>query len=329
MTMTRRRGHLPGSRVSSCPSSHPRRDGRSDRATVLLLAAAIDWQLGEPPASLHPVVWMGRLISLAEPTLLGGSSRRQLLLGGALAAGGMVGWFLVGWTLDRLLCQSPLLLPVRAWLLKCCLAWRALNEEAARVEGALARGDLEAARAALRSLVSRETATLDRSQVAAAAIESVAENVGDSLVGPALAFAVAGLGGAFAYRWVNTADAMIGYRGRYEWAGKLAARLDDAANFLPSRLAAALLLIAGPRRRAGLRALWHDHGATASPNAGWPMAAMAGLLGRALEKPGYYRLNAAAPPPDGGDIAAARSVAGWAWLLLLGGLALALRAGRR
>jgi adenosylcobinamide-phosphate synthase len=272
---------------------------------------------------------MGRLIALAEPALLGGSPRRQLLLGGALAVGGVVGWFLVGWALDRLLAGSAVLVPLRGWLLKCCLAWRALDDEAAQVEAALASGDLAAARLALRSLVSRETAALDTGQVAAAAIESVAENLGDSLVGPALAFAFAGLGGAFAYRWLNTADAMIGYRGRYEWAGKPAARLDDVANLLPARLAAALLLAAGGDRGAGLAVLRRDRGATASPNAGWPMAAMAGLLGRALEKPGHYRLNAAAPPPEVGDIAAARAVAGRAWLLLLAGLAFALVAARR
>ncbi|GIW07943.1 MAG: hypothetical protein KatS3mg060_2748 [Dehalococcoidia bacterium] len=143
-------------------------------------------------------------------------------------------------------------------LLKCCFAWRALDEAAARVEHCLASGDLSTARAALRSLVSRDTRSLDAGQAAAAAIESLAENYSDSLVAPALAYAAAGLGGAFAYRWLNTADAMIGYRGRYEWAGKPAARLDDAANLVPARLAAGLLIAAGGDRRRAVEVLRRD-----------------------------------------------------------------------
>jgi adenosylcobinamide-phosphate synthase len=299
------------------------------RAATLLLAALIDRVFGEPPPAAHPVVWMGRLIAAAEPVILRGSSRRQLALGGALVAGGAAGWFAIGWTCDRLAARSALLVPWQAWLLKCSLAWRALDEAAAEVERQLRAGDLAAARSALRSLVSRETATLDAGQVAAAAIESVAENVGDSLVGPVLAYLAGGLGGALAYRWLNTADAMVGYRGRFEWAGKPAARLDDLANLLPARLAAALLVAAGEDRRSALRVLAADRGQTASPNAGWPMAAMAGVLGRSLEKPGHYRLNAAAPPPCPADIAAARRLAGRAWLLLVAALVAALALRRR
>lgn len=299
------------------------------RAATLLLAALIDWGFGEPPPTLHPVVWMGRLIAAAEPLILRGSSHRQLALGGLLAAGGAVAWFALGWTVDRLATRSALWLPLQAWLLKCSLAWRALDEAAAAVERQLRAGDLAGARVALRSLVSRETATLDAEQVAAAAIESVAENVGDSLVGPVLAYLAGGLGGALAYRWLNTADAMVGYRGRFEWAGKPAARLDDLANLLPARLAAALLVAAGGDRRGALRVLAADRRQTASPNAGWPMAAMAGALGRALEKPGHYRLNAAAPPPCSADIAAARRLAGHAWLVFVVALVGALMLRRR
>ncbi|MCS6803185.1 MAG: adenosylcobinamide-phosphate synthase CbiB [Chloroflexota bacterium] len=286
------------------------------RGGTLALAALLDWALAEPPSAVHPVVWMGRLLAAAEPALLRGPSSRQLVVGALVAAGGAGGWFVVGRALDQFLVRSALFLPLRAWLLKCCFAWRALDEAAARVEGLLREGRLAAAQTAVQSLVSRETAALDAEQVAAAAIESVAENLGDSLVGPVLAYAVGGLGGAFAYRWVNTADAMVGYRGRFEWGGKAAARLDDLANFVPARLAAALLLLCGGDRRSGLDALRRDRGQTASPNAGWPMATMAGLLGRSLEKPGAYRLNASAPAPGPSDILAARRIVARAWLLL-------------
>jgi len=141
--------------------------------------------------------------------------------------------------------------------------------------------------------------------VAAAAIESLAENLSDSFVAPLVAYALFGLPGAVAYRAVNTLDAMIGYRGRYEYLGKAAARLDDLLNLIPARVSAGLLLVAGALTRAdvagGIRVLGRDRRATASPNAGWPMATMAGLLGVTLEKPGHYRLGdgpAAVAPSD-------------------------------
>ncbi|GIW10435.1 MAG: adenosylcobinamide-phosphate synthase CbiB [Chloroflexi bacterium] len=295
------------------------------RASALLLAALIDALLGEPPARLHPVVWMGRALSAVEPLLLRGSARRQLLAGALVTLGGASACLVLGTLLDRLLARPPGGWLLHAWLLKGCLAWRALDEAAGRVQGLVAAGDLASAREALRALVSRDPTTLDREQIVAAGIESVAENFSDSLVAPLLAFLVAGLGGALAYRWLNTADAMIGYRGHYEWAGKVAARLDDVANFLPARLAAGLLLVVAPSRR-GVAVLWRDHAQTASPNAGWPMAAMAGLLDRALEKPGHYRLNAAAPLPDLADLATARAVVARGWLLAL---ALAIFGERR
>jgi adenosylcobinamide-phosphate synthase len=150
--------------------------------------------------------------------------------------------------------------------------------------------------------VSRDASTLDASLLASAAVESLAENTADSIVGPLLAYAVGGLPAAFAYRAVNTLDAMIGYHGRYEYLGKIAARLDDLANLLPARLAALLLILggalAGGQVNAGLNRLATQRQRTASPNAGWPMSAMAGLLGITLEKPAHYRLGDPAPPPD-------------------------------
>ncbi|HEX8951898.1 MAG TPA: adenosylcobinamide-phosphate synthase CbiB, partial [Polyangia bacterium] len=152
------------------------------------------------------------------------------------------------------------------------------------------------ARFGLRNLVSRDTALLDEPLLAAAAVESVAENASDSLVAPLCFFVVAGVPGAIAYRACNTLDAMIGYHGATEWLGKAAARLDDAANLVPARLTAALLVVAsalaGGSPGGALRTWWRDGGRTESPNAGRPMAAMAGALGVELEKVGCYRLGA-------------------------------------
>jgi adenosylcobinamide-phosphate synthase len=192
-----------------------------------------------------------------------------------------------------------------AAVLKCMFAIKGLGAAGRTVGAALHEGRLADARAGLASLCSRDAASLDESQVAAAAIESLAENLSDSFVAPLVAYAAFGLPGAVAYRAANTLDAMIGYRGRYEYLGKAAARLDDLLNLVPARLSAGLLLLAGALTRAdvagGLRVLGRDRRATASPNAGWPMATMAGLLGVTLEKPGHYRLGdgaAAVAPAD-------------------------------
>src|SRR5206468_3652092 len=174
---------------------------------------------------------------------------------------------------------------------------------ARRVATHLRRGDRPAARASVgHDLVSRRTDALDSPRVASAAVESVAENLTDAFVAPACFYLVFGLAGAAVYRAVNTADAMFGYReGPLEHFGKVAARLDDALNFLPARLAGWAVVVAGVlaggRGSGALAVMRRDRRRTASPNAGWTMAAMAGALGVTLEKPGAYRLGAG-PLPD-------------------------------
>ena len=147
----------------------------------------------------------------------------------------------------------------------------------------------------MRGLVSRDATELSEPLVAAAAIESVAENTTDSFIAPWLAFALIGLPGAFAYRAVNTLDSMIGYRGEYEYLGKASARLDDLLNLIPARISAGLLLLAGAvsgsRVGQGWQTALREHRLTASPNAGWTIAAMAGLLSVSLEKPGNYLIG--------------------------------------
>jgi adenosylcobinamide-phosphate synthase len=195
------------------------------------------------------------------------------------------------------------------------------------VAAPLAAGDLDAARAAVGlHLVSRPTATLAPEEVASAGVESVAENLTDTFVAPVCLYLVFGLPGAAAYRAVNTADAMIGYReGAFEWFGKVAARLDDALNFVPAR-AAALGLVGGAvlareDARGAWRVLRRDGALTASPNAGRTMAAMAGALGLTLAKRGAYRLGDGRPP-GASDVARAVRVFAWAAGLTLGALLL-------
>jgi len=196
---------------------------------------------------------------------------------------------------------------VEAVALKSMLSLRGLADAALVVRDDLARADLGAARAAVgRDLVSRPTATLEAGDVASATVESVAENLTDAFLAPLLFFLVFGLPGAVAYRVINTADAMIGYReGSLLYFGRVAARLDDAFNLVPARLAALSIAaaagIAGADGRRALSTMRRDHARTASPNAGWTMAAMAGALGVTLAKPEAYTLGAG-PAPTSADI---------------------------
>jgi adenosylcobinamide-phosphate synthase len=194
--------------------------------------------------------------------------------------------------------RSPLaVLIATALLLKPMFAVRALGDAAFVVRDALDEGDVEAARRGLGSLCSRKADHLDAKSLIAATIESVAENASDSIVAPLFFFACFGLPGAVFYRSANTLDSMIGYHGRFEYAGKVAARIDDVLNFLPARLTALLLLAGGALSGAdaprGLSTMWRDASRTESPNAGRPMAAMAGLLGVRLEKESHYALGEA------------------------------------
>ena len=299
---------------------------------AMALALLVDRLFGEPPVWAHPVVAMGRYL---------GAFRRWLPTldaGPALAWGGLL--WLLGACMSVLIAlgaewllwqgirpwQSPLrwgmALVFMGLLLKPLLAWRMLREEVMAVEQAL-QTSLEAGRERLSRLVSRDTRTLDAAQVREAGIETLAENLNDSVVAPLFWFALAGLPGAALYRFANTADAMWGYRGSWEWAGKCAARLDDLLSWIPARLTGLLMT-----RPSQWPALWRQSGLTPSPNGGWPMGAMALRLDRRLGKPGVYLLHAQGAEPAAGDIARAVTVA-WQGLtlnlLLLMGLALALR----
>ncbi len=281
------------------------------RADVLALALLLDWLLGEPPNALHPVVWLGRLISTLEQHAPHASPQRELVYGtGMLVVSAGIA-AMPALVLERqhtspkrhLIATGGLRL-AEAVLLKTTFSWRTLHQAGERVRRPLEQGDLEGARAGLRWLVSRDVTHLDASLVAAAAIESLAENASDSVVAPLVAYTLFGLPGACVYRAVNTLDAMVGYRGQYEYLGKVPARIDDLLNIVPARLTG-LLLIASARlcaenARQAWHTLLHDSQRTASPNAGYPMSAIAGALDVRLEKVGHYCLNASgrATTPD-------------------------------
>lgn len=306
--------------------------------TLLAVAVALDLLVGDPPNRWHPVAWIGRLVTLGReraprsPEDLALYGRFLILIIAGLAAGAaLVAEALLG-SLPGL--AAPL---AQAWLLKCTFSLGGLFAAVEVVRGHLVAGDLLGARRQVAwHLVSRDTTGLDEGAVASAAVESLAENLTDGLVAP-LCFYVAGalLGGvggglalAWAYRAVNTADAMIGYRrDELEHLGRATARTDDVLNYVPARLAAGALVagawLARQSAAGAARALRRDGGRTESPNAGRTMAAMAGALGVALEKRGHYRLGDG-PPPDPAAIDRAMRVQRWATALCLGVAALAL-----
>ncbi|GIW32775.1 adenosylcobinamide-phosphate synthase CbiB [Meiothermus sp.] len=297
---------------------------------TVLLALWIDWVWGEPKGAFHPVVWMGRYLAWVGKGLTQ-LPPLQAFWGGAgfwcMGAGFFAGIY---WILSGLLSFLPqgLELLLTALFLKPLFAFRMLLDEAHAVEMALGEG-LEAGRSRLQYLVSRDTSSLSASEVRESLLESAAENLSDSVIAPLFWFLLLGLPGAALYRFANTADAMWGYRGEWEWAGRWAARIDDVLNWLPARLTAGLVwLIGGWCWRAGtsrilrfsFATLRREAHKTPSPNAGWPMAALALALGLRLGKPRVYTLNRQGRPPAAEDVTWGLALvqrAGWVGGVLL------------
>ena len=276
----------------------------------LALAVVIDLTFGDPPNRFHPVAWIGSLLLAARRKLPTQGRLVPLACGTFLMVNGLAGAVGLGLAIERGLALAPhwLAIVFEAALLKSLYSIRGLARAALEVARALERGDLPQARKlAAWHLVSRRTEELDHSLVAAAAIESVSENSSDSVVAPLLYYALGGLPGALAYRVINTADSIFGYRDQErEWLGKVPARLDDLANLVPARLTALAITLSAPLVGGSpcqaLRTWWRDASQTASPNAGHPMSAAAGSLGVVLEKPGAYRLGSTLRNPLAEDI---------------------------
>jgi adenosylcobinamide-phosphate synthase len=273
---------------------------------VALAALALDALLGWPDRLYrrigHPVGGFARIISACERqwNSSGRSDFSRRALGVAtlvvlvLASGGAA--VVVEWMIRTL--AGPWAWPLVALAAWPALAQRSLLEHYRPVETALTQGDLPAARRAVGMIVGRDTAQLGEPGVARAAIESLAESFCDGVMAPLFWLVVLGLPGIWTYKAINTADSLIGHPEpplrAFGWA---AARTDDLANLVPARLAAVLICIAGA---GGWRVLRRDHGKHASPNAGWPEAAMAGALGIRLAGPVRYD-DVLAPKPWIGD----------------------------
>lgn len=299
---------------------------------ALVAAAVLDLVLGDPPNRVHPVAAMGGLIGRLRKRAPTRGRLRPLLAGCGILVAGVVLSAAVGALVLVLRDHAQWFgFAVEVVVLKMTFSTRGLARAAGDVRRALAVGDLPDARRLLSwHLVSRDTSDLDEPRVAAAAVESVTENASDGIIAPWFFYLVGGLPAALAYRFANTADAMLGYRdAEREWLGKVPARFDDALNWFPARLTAALIVLAAPfvggSSLGGLRVWWRDGGKTASPNAGRPMAAAAGALGVELEKLSHYRLGAGGELPAAADIGrAVRLLYAVAGLALLVAVAVAI-----
>ena len=312
---------------------------RARRAGAVAASLAVDGLLGEPPISVHPVVLMGRAISLYESRALSlKGSFSQKLAGLFLAVTLPALTFTLSHALLGLV-PARLRALVEVLLLSTTVSMRGLGEAAAAVSRELEDGTLEGARARVGEFVGRDTADMTPGEVARAAVESVAENTSDGVVAPMLYGFLLGAPGALAYKAVNTLDSMVGHQTPVHGdLGLVPARLDDAANLLPSRLTAVAAAAVSGRFSHAWK-ITRSHGPrTRSPNAGWAEAAFAGSLGLKLGGTNSYGGVARQGPtlgvgrsPEAGDIARAVRLMRKACLLMfliLTGLAVLAEASR-
>lgn len=264
---------------------------------VLFTALAFDLAFGEPPNSWHPLAWLGKLISLETKQAPQKSKLRQLAYGAGmvLITLGLVAvptYFLLVYLKEI---SSVAYVIAAGVLFKFTFSLRGLRQAVNTVRELLAQDNLAQARTSMVALVSRDTNELNQNQLVSATVESAAENTSDSFVAPLFYFLLFGIPGAIAYRIINTFDAMVGYHGEWEYLGKFAARLDDAANFLPARITGLTIVLAAWICKRDTSNAWQimlrDRKKTQSPNAGWPMSAIAGALGVQLEKAEHYTLG--------------------------------------
>ncbi len=282
-------------------------------AITFLIGWLLDLIFGDPARLPHPIVWFGKMISTYEHSLNKGNHRK---LKGALMAIGLILFvFAIAWMLRKVLGIFALFvfdgtheqvyqIPVLLYLFDIlaifyCLAGTTLIREVRAVFLALDRS-LEEGRQQVARIVGRDTSELSAQEVRTAALETLAENLSDGVIAPLFWFAILGTPGMLAYKMVNTLDSMIGYKTeRYRDFGCWAAHIDDIANYIPARLTALLMIIAGvfvsPPKLGGVRGglnrlkFVRKYGRChASPNSGYPEAALAGILNCCFGGPHYY-----------------------------------------
>jgi len=281
-------------------------------ALTLTLAVVLDMLLGDPPWLPHPVRWMGKAIEGLEPRFRTLPIKPQI-------AGTLMAILLVAsvWVICLLVVKFAASIHpvagilVQALMLYICLSARGLADAAQTVAKALGQSGLTAGRRAVAMIVGREVDRLGQTGVTRATVETVAENLVDGIVSPLFYAVLGGAPLAMAYKMVNTLDSMVGYKNdHYLLFGRFAARMDDAANFIPARLSVPFIALAthllNGRGRAAIDIARRDGRAHASPNAGYPEAAFAGALGLWMGGPNYYHGRLVGKPVIGQGLADAR-----------------------
>ena len=256
----------------------------------LFIGWLLDLVLGDPQRLPHPVVWFGRAIAACEHRLNKGSHRR--LKGAVTAVALIVVTFASAYFLRQSLSHITLSIPLilfDAVIIFYCLAGTTLIREVRAVFQAVDRS-LEEGRAQVARIVGRDTSSLSVQEVRTAALETLAENLSDGVIAPLFWLALFGTPGMLAYKMVNTLDSMIGYRtARYRDFGCWAARIDDVANYIPARLTALLMVLSSrPANLSLLRFVARNGCRHASPNSGYPEAALAGILDCRFGGSHYY-----------------------------------------
>ena len=262
---------------------------------IVILPLLVGWFLdlifGDPSKLPHPIVWFGKSIAFFEHRLNKGSHRK--LKGALVAIGLIVSVFVITYLIRHYLNLLPSITG-RGWVLVFdsifvffCLAGTTLIREVREVFLAVDRS-LEEGRKQVARIVGRDTTELSAQEVRTAALETLAENLSDGVIAPLFWFAILGVPGMLTYKMINTLDSMIGYKTeRYRDFGCWAAHIDDVANYIPARLTALLMAIASPRKGL-LRFIWRNGRRHASPNSGYPEAALAGILNCRFGGPHYY-----------------------------------------
>lgn len=288
-------------------------------ALVLLLAALIDIVLGEPPAAVHPVVWIGKLINFLKNAA---PKTHRKLYGTAMALCCVFFAGLLGYSVLYIAAlpgiPGVLALLLEAYFLKATFAINCLLSPAREIYRHLEENRLEKVRELLPIYVSRNPSKLTKTQMSSAVVESVSENYVDGILSPIFYYAIfgeLGLVAAYVFKAISTLDSMVGYKTEpYRELGYFSARSDDILNWIPARisvifiLAAAITVSLFPKKGRKINPLdsiktaLEDGMKTPSPNSGYPMAATAGALGVKLEKPDTYILGASYPPTEVKDI---------------------------
>ena len=248
---------------------------------ALIIGWLLDLLIGDPARLPHPIVWFGKMIAFGEHRLNRGNHR--MLKGGLMSIGLIVLVFAVTW----FLCHQLSMIVIDVIIIFYCLAGTTLVREVRAVFLALDRS-LDEGRQQVARIVGRDTSELSAQEVRTAALETLAENLSDGVIAPLFWLAILGVPGMLAYKMVNTLDSMIGYKTeRYKDFGCWAAHIDDVANYIPARLTAFLMILATGRLGL-LRFVWKYGRNHASPNSGYPEAALASILNCRFGGPHYY-----------------------------------------